>query len=197
MKKLHSTIILLLISNLTIACTCKWGGNFIRTGKNAELVLLVKVIEENFHLYNGKIFHNLEDTIHETFKSEYDNGKDEYWQSVDLEVLTVVKGEFKKKKIRLFGSFGGAVCRSGVRHMKKGKSYIIIPYLSKYTFDRFPNEMEDDYFMRGCSETSIEYLPELNMVYGSIKGKKFYRREIKYEYNKLLKKITKPNKELR
>ncbi len=172
-----------------LACTCEWGGNFIRTGKNAELVILVKVIEENFHLDNGKTFPSLKESINETLKLDY-KGSAEIWKSVDLEILSVIKGVLKKKKIRLFGSFGGAVCRSGIEHFEKGNSYLIAPTLSKYSFDRFSNEKEDDFFMWGCSETSIEYKPESNTVYGLIKGKAINREEIEYEYDKLIKKIT-------
>ena len=188
MKKI---ILLLFILNSAngFACSCDWGGNFIRTGKKAELVLLVKVLEKNFHLNNGKTFHSLEERINETLRTDY-KGTAEYWKSVDLEVVFVVKGLFEKKKIRLFGSFGGALCRTGIRHLKKGKSYVIIPMLSKYAFDRFLNEKKDDYFMWGCSETSIEYKPESNSVYGLIKGKSNQKKEVKYKYERLIKKIT-------
>ena len=189
MKKNLLIIFSLFISTSIFACSCDWGGNFIKTAKKADLVLTVKVIEENFHLDNGKTFHSLEETINETFKTDY-NGTAKYWQSVDLEVLSVIKGISNKKKIRLFGSFGGAVCRSGIRHLKKGKSYVIVPTLSKYSFDSFTNENEDDYFMWGCSETSIEYKSKSDKVYGLIKGKSNRKKKIEYEYERLIKRIT-------
>jgi len=189
MKKTKLTIIFILFSTVSFACSCDWGGNFIRTAKNADLIILAKVTLHNFHLVkNGKTFSSMEDAVVETFKSEYDNDTN-FYESIDLEIIEIIKGSEKRKTIRVFAS-DGADCRSGVRGFETGQIYLFTPTLSKYSLSDMPNEKETDYFLWGCSETSIEYKADDNKVYGLIKGKSNARKPIEYDYNKLLKKIT-------
>ena len=188
MKKALLITFLVLISTTGFACSCDWGGNFIRTAKNAELVIKAKVIGRNFHLVkNGKVFSSIEEVVQETLKSEYDNETD-FYESIDLEIISVIKGNENRKIIKIFAS-DGSDCRSGVRGFKIGKTYLLTPTLSKYSLWYLPNEKEADYFLWGCSETSIEYKSESNMVYGLIKGKSNSKKPIEYDFNKLIKKI--------
>lgn len=189
MKKTKLTFIFILFSTASFACSCDWGGNFIRTAKNADLVILAKVIGHNFHLEkNGKIFSSIEETVEETFKSEYDN-ETGFYESIDLEIIELIKGSETRKIIRIFAS-DGADCRSGVRDFETGKTYLFTPTFSKYSLSDMPNEKETDYFLWDCSETSIEYIAEKNKVYGLIKGKLNTKKLIQYDYAKLLRKIT-------
>ncbi|NJY64318.1 hypothetical protein HC174_16390 [Salinimicrobium sp. CDJ15-81-2] len=189
MKTTKLTIIFILFSTVSFACSCDWGGNFISTAKNADLVVLAKVVQHNFHLEkNGKTFSSLEEAVEETFKSEYDNETD-FYESIDLEILEVIKGRETRKIIRIFAS-DGADCRSGVRNFETGKTYLFTPTLSKYSLTDMPNEKETDFFLWSCSETSIEYRADNNKVYGLIKGKSNAKKPIQYDYAKLLRKIT-------
>lgn len=43
------TLTLILLSFSTIACDCKWAGNFLTAGVNQDLVIKVKVIEHYKH----------------------------------------------------------------------------------------------------------------------------------------------------
>src|SRR5690554_2652409 len=130
MKKPILAIIFILISTLTFACSCYWGGNFIKTAKNAELVVLAKVVERNFHLENGKTFTTLEEAVNASFEEEYDHPP-EFYESIDLEIISVVKGKEKRKIIRIFAS-NGADCRTGVRDFEINKVYLMTPTLSQY-----------------------------------------------------------------
>ncbi|WP_313115282.1 hypothetical protein [Aequorivita sediminis] len=185
MKNPILTIIFILSSTLTFACNCFWDGNFIKTAKNAELVVLAKVVERNFHLENGKTFTTLEDAVNASFEEEY-NHPPEFYESIDLEIISVIKGKNKRKIIRIFAS-NGADCRTGVRDFEISKVYLMTPNLSQY--EEMPTEKYDHYFLGNCSETSIEYNPELKKVYGWIKGKK-RKEKIYYDYNKLIRKIS-------
>ena len=188
MKRSIITIILILISTPTFACSCDWGGNFISTAKNAELVILAKVVERNFHLENGKTFSTIEEVFEETFKSEYDSSTD-FFESIDLEIISVIKGTETRKTVRIFAT-DGSDCRTDVRSYEIDKTYLLIPTLSKYSLSNIPNEKDTDFFLWGCSETSIEYISESKKVYGLINGKSNSREPIEYEYKKLIKKIT-------
>ena len=53
-----------------------------------------------------------------------------------------------------------------------------------------PNENEKNYHIDGCSENTLEFLIETNEVYGVIKGKSSRRKNRKYSYEKLKRKIT-------
>ena len=157
------------------------------TGKNGDFVVLAKVGGHSFHLEKSvKTCRTSEEAVEETLKSEYDNETD-FYESIDLEIIEVIKGYETRKIIRIFAS-NGADCRSAVREFENGKTYVLTPTLSKYSLSDMPNEKETDFFLWSCSETSIEYRD--NKVYGLVKGKSNSKKPIEYDYNKLLRKIT-------
>ncbi|WP_196887520.1 hypothetical protein [Aureivirga sp. CE67] len=188
MKEKIILFIFILISNITFACSCDWGGNFIKVAKKSDLVLLVKVINTNFHTSNDKTFSNIDEVTEEILKPN--NSKIEYWNSVDLEIISILKGKENRKIIRMFGSDGGAFCRGGIRHLKINHMYVISPSLSKNSLGKFSNEKDTDYFSWGCAEYIIEYNNESKKVYGLIKGKSVRRKNIYYDFQKLKRKIN-------
>jgi hypothetical protein len=183
MKKQFLTIILLLVSTLTFACSCKWEGNFIKSSKYSEVIIKAKVIEILWHFKDGKTFSN-----DERFGDYLSNTNQEYYQSIKVEVIELIKGKEERKNFEIYGS-DGSDCRGSIHLFKINKIYIFGIYKSQKTEYSQPNEDENDYAIGGCSEKWLDYFPETNKVKGYIKGKNS-RKMRKYSYEKLLKKIT-------
>ena len=183
MKKQIFTIILVLVSTLTFACSCKWGGNFIKSAKHSELIVKAKVIKTFWHFENGKTSNNETD-----FEKYVMNTNQEFYQSIQVEIIELIKGKEKRKVFEIYGS-NGVDCRDSVHQFKIGKIYIFGIFKSQKTEYSQPNEDEKDYAIWGCSEKWLEFLPKTNQVKGFIKGKNRRKKRI-YSYEKLLKKIT-------
>lgn len=190
MKKISLLLFFVLISTTGFACSCDWGGNFIRTSKRAELVIKAKVIGRNYHFENGKSFSNMDDAVNELLNQKHET--DDYTESIDVEVLEVIKGRETRKIIRIFAS-DGADCRSSVRGFKTNHIYVFAPTSSKYAFYKSTNEKDSDYLLWECSETSVEYKRASDMIHGLIKGKSLRRKPIDFEYNKFVKRISGKN----
>jgi hypothetical protein len=189
MKKPIITLIILLISNLTFACSCEWSGNFLRVAKYSGLIVKAKVIEHIYHTENGKRFTDQDEFI----KEQIDNEFDPYYgtgESIKIEILEVIKGTVKRKIVEIFGT-DDADCRESVRGFKKGNIYIMSIYKPNRTQYKLPNETKDDFAIDACSENWLEFIPETNQVFGMIKGKSYRRKNRKWDYEKLKKKITK------
>ena len=181
MKKTILTIISLLISAITLACSCDWGGNFIKVSKYAELIVKGKIITHEFHSENGKSFQSLKDFLEET---ENEN----YTESIIIEVIETIRGEEKWNRIEIYGS-DGADCLIGLQHFKIGKTYIFSLVTSVHTDYSALPKVNRLYSIEGCSENWLEYLTETNEVKGLIKGRNTKKLRI-YKYDKLKRKIT-------
>ncbi|RBW54136.1 hypothetical protein DS884_18210 [Tenacibaculum sp. E3R01] len=183
MKKQILTIILLLISSLTFACSCKWGGNFIKSSKYSEVIIKAKVVEMLWHFEDGKTLSsddNFGDYLIKTDKR--------YYQSIKVEVIELIKGKEVRKIFEIYGS-DGVDCRESIHLFVIDKIYVFGIYKTQKNEYSQPNEDEKDYAIGGCSEKWLEYLPETNEVKGYIKGKN-RRKKRKYCYEKLKEKIT-------
>ena len=183
MKKQILTIILLLISSLTFSCSCKWGGNFIKSSKYSEVIIKAKVVELLWHFEDGKTL-----SSEENFGDYLIKTNKEYHRSIKVEVIELIKGKEKRKTFEIYGS-DGVDCRESIYIFEIDKIYIFGIYKTKKTEYSQPNEDENDYAIDGCSEKWLEYLPETNEVKGYIKGRN-RRKKRKYSYEKLIKKIT-------
>ncbi len=187
MKKITIILIFLLSIKLS-ACDCEWSGNFLKIAKNSELVIKGKIIEHTYHTGNGKRFTDYDEYINETLNNEFDPhyGTGE---SIKVEILEIIRGKEERKIIEIFDT-DGADCRASIRDFQTGKIYIFATYKPERTGAKLPNETKNDYAIGGCYESTLEYSPEKNKVYGVIKGKSYKRKSIKYSYEKLKKKIT-------
>ena len=176
------------ISSKTIACSCKWGGNFIRVAKNSELVIKGKIIEHIYHTEDGKKFKNHEDFV----KAQIDKDFDYFYgtgESIRVEIIEILKGKEERKIIEIFDT-DGADCRASVRDFKNGNIYIFSTYKPHRKGQKLPNESDNDYAIGGCYESTLKYSTETNQVNGMIRGKSNRRKNIKYCYEKLKRKIT-------
>lgn len=187
MKKQIITIILLIISTLTFACSCKWGGNFIKSSKYSKVIIKAKVVEMLWHFEDGKTLSNEGNFGDYLIKTDK-----EYYQSIKVEVIELIKGKEERKTFEIYGS-NGVDCRESIHLFKIDKTYIFGIYKTQKTKYSQPNEDENDYAIGGCSEKWLEYLPNTNEVNGYVKGKNRRKKRI-YSYEKLLKKIKLRNK---
>ena len=187
MKKTSIILILLLISMKVTACSCDWSGNFLKTVTNSELVIKGKIIEHNYHTANGKRFKDFDKYFEETQKNEFDThyGTGE---SIRVEILEIIKGKEKRKIIEIFDT-DGADCRATIREFETGKTYIFATYKPRRKGMKLPNETENDYAIGSCYESTLEYLPQENKVFGMIEGKSYNQKKQKYSYEKLKSKI--------
>ena len=188
MKKTSVILIILLISIKVNACSCEWSGNFLRIANNSELVIKGKIIEHIYHTENGKRFTNYDEYFTETLNNEFDP----YYgtgESIKVEILEIIRGKEERKIIEIFDT-DGADCRASISDFKTGKIYVFATYKPERTGTKLPNETINDYAIGSCYESSLEYFPETNQVFGMIKGKSYKRKNRKYSYEKLKRKIT-------
>lgn len=54
MNRLKLTFLLTIITLSSFACSCDWGGNFLKSGVFGELVFKGYVVERMYHLANGE-----------------------------------------------------------------------------------------------------------------------------------------------
>ncbi|PHQ28047.1 hypothetical protein [Leeuwenhoekiella nanhaiensis] len=183
MGKQILTIILFSISSLTFACSCKWGGNFIKSSKDSEVIIKAKVVDVLWHFDSGKTFNN-----EESFGDYLIKTNEEHYKSTRVEVIELIKGKEERRIFEIYGS-DGVDCRESIHLFEIDRIYIFGIYKSRKTEYSQPNEDENDYAIGGCSEKWLEFLPETNKVKGYIKGQK-RKKKRKYDYEKLVKKIT-------
>jgi hypothetical protein len=182
-------LIILTISIKAIACSCDWSGNFIKVAPISELIIKGKVLEHIYHTADGKRYLNhkkfTEAQIENEFDPHYGIG-----ESIKIQIIEIIKGEENRKFIEIFDT-DGADCRVSVQEFKSGKTYIFSTNKPRRTGLKLPNETENDYAIESCYESSLEYCPEKDEVFGMIKGKSYKRKSIKYSYQKLKKKLKK------
>ncbi len=180
------TILLILISSFSFASDCDWGGNFIKSSKYSKLIVKGKVIEKYYHFEDKKIINQSNES---EFKEYIFKKEQDFFQSIKIEIVEIIKGKEKRKIIEIFGSNGNDL-KSGVSRFEKGKFYIFSLHKTIPSEYNLPYEEKDDFHIDGCSENYLEYFPESNQVYGYIKGKSNRKKKRKYSYKKLKKKIT-------
>ena len=184
MKKNILILILSLFTSFSFACSCEYGGNFIKVAQYSDIIVKAKVIESSFRFTLGnKIAESKEESDGIV---QIDSAPIPY---IKIEVIDYIKGYESRKTLTLFGT-DGADCYDGLDQFEINKQYIFAIH------ERKPDELmptengEKIYGMGGCSEMWIEYLPDTNEVYGLIKGKSHRRHKRKYSYKKLIVKLT-------
>ncbi|KAB1153968.1 hypothetical protein F7018_15910 [Tenacibaculum aiptasiae] len=189
MKKIFVSL-LILFSSFSYASDCNWGGNFIKASKYSELIVKVRVLDKYYHFEDNK-------TINQKDKAEFEDylfeKNQNFYESITVEIIEVIKGREKRKIVEVFGSNGNDF-KLSVSGFKKGKYYIFSLHKTVESSYNLPNEGKDDYHIDGCSENYLEYFPESNEVYGFIKGRSDRKKKRKYSYKKLKKKIKERNK---
>jgi hypothetical protein len=122
LKKTTSIIILLLTMNLNSvnACLCRWSGG------------LVKNVQENSLTIHGRVIKL------KTFTEIY---KNTVATSIEVEILTKLKGEEKRKYITVWGD-RGADCRPYLSGMRVGSEWI-------FSLQKIENE---EYAISICGE---------------------------------------------
>jgi len=186
MKTITLTLVTLLISAVSSACSCDWGGNFIKSSSSSSVIVKAKVSGLFYHFEDGQ---RIDSKNIQEFKNYLIKIDQEYYESIQIEIVELIKGSENRKVLEIYGS-DGADCRSGVMDFEIGKTFIFSLNYTTASLSDLPNELDTDFILRGCSETWLEYLPETNEVRGLIKGKSYRRKSRKYGFAKLVEKIT-------
>ena len=186
MKKLHITYLTLLFTTLTFACSCDYGGNFINSSYFSPIVIKGKVVKMFYHFVDGK---RINSKNQKEFTSYLIKDNQDYFESIQVEIIELIKGIENRRTIEIYGS-DGADCRAGVNDFEIGKIFIFSLNYTTDSFSEIPNEKDNDFILRGCSETWLEFIPKSNEVHGQIKGKSHRRKSRNYSYDKLIQKIT-------
>ncbi|MEQ8245184.1 hypothetical protein [Fulvivirga sp.] len=105
MRYLTALVFFFFASNLALACSCDWSGNFLEISKNSDVITKVKVIGyENY------------------FSREFET--DSIPLTVVVEVIQLYKGKLTDTTIRLAGD-DGMLCRSYATELKPDKYYLL------------------------------------------------------------------------
>lgn len=184
-----SLILILLLSHFYLrACSCDWGGNFIKAATSGELVIKGKVVKRTYHLENGKRYNDLREATEASIVNDPDNVND-LGESITVEIIEIIRGTEVRKTIEIFNT-NGADCRESIRHFKLGKTYILSTYKSTGRGATLPNETSNDFAIHGCAEHWLEFIPDSNRVKGRIYGKSSRKKTITLPYEKLLKALA-------
>lgn len=181
----------MLISALTFACDCEWEENFIHASKYADLIVKAKIIEHKYHLDDKTTFTSFDSLMNEIISNPKYEKNQEFYESIIVEVIEIVKGVESRSFIEIYGT-DGSNCNLAVRDFEIGKEYLLSLIKSQKSDYNLPNEDENDFTIFSCSENWLEYFSNTNEVKGKIKGKSHNRKGGNYNYNKLINKITRP-----
>ncbi len=168
-------IIVVVFSNSLNACSCVWGGNFLKVQKYSDVIILGEIIKFNYYNDDTKEYLNLENFKHIPKERK----------SMVIEVKRIFKGEEIRKTIEIFGS-DGVDCLESLTAFKVGNVYV-------FAINEYSQKFQSDiggilYYLSGCSEKWLSYDDETNEVFGWIKGKKRIRKR-RITLNKLEEKI--------
>jgi hypothetical protein len=185
MKK-TTIIIFFLITNLAFACSCDYDGNFIYSSLFSPVIIKGKVVKRFYNFTDEK---KINSTNKKEFKDYLILTNQQFIESIQVEIIELIKGVENRKIIEIYGG-DGVDCRAGVYEFTIGNIFIFLLNYTTYSYSDMPNENNNDFILRDCSETYIEFIPETNKVRGLIKGKSFRKRIRDYSYNKLIEKIS-------
>jgi hypothetical protein len=172
MKWKYALLGMLLMTTLTCnACSCTWGGNFLRAAFDNDLVVKAKVTEQIF-IVEGDRFATEALAISHAASRNYEHYHIQV--AIKIEVLEIIKGDPNKKSVEIMGTNGGD-CLENVRRFAINDVYIFA--LSK--------SADGMYVMGACSENWLHYSTETNEVTGKIKGTSIKRKNRSLSYGKL------------
>ena len=177
MRKILLTYLFLLVSTASFSCTCIWDGNFIKANKGSEsLIIKAKVIGLYYRFVDKEVFDiEVPDFGDTTELVKY--YEIPFRKFVRIEIKEKIQGNYSDNFIELLEP-NGFDCTKTIEEFKKDKWYVLSIIIRN-----------NEYRIHRCSENTLEYYPELNKVKGRIKGN-YRKREIFYDYDKLIKKIT-------
>ncbi|KAA3440555.1 hypothetical protein [Rufibacter hautae] len=144
MKKYILLAVMTLIWLPAISCSCGTARNFIKATQKADIIALVKIKEyQDFFTLTGAG----PEPINQP-------------QSVQVEVVQVLKGKEERKEVKIYGD-DGALCRPYIDVFKKDQFYVIGLY-------KGDSEAGEDYAVSICGEFWLEYDQKLKTVKGRI-----------------------------
>ena len=173
-KRIKALITLSIIQiNIISACSCNWGGNFLRVEKHSELTIIGKVIKQNAYDIKYKKAKVEELTL------------EVYRNSIEIEIIKILKGKEDRTIVEIFGS-NGADCIESVSHFEIGRSYL---FSLNIFSEPYESKIEGLIFnMFGCYESWLNYDPLKEEVVGWLKGKK-RKKKRHLELRRLIQKL--------
>jgi len=156
MKKIVVVLAFVLTWTTGLPCSCKFGGNFLKMSKQADVIVVVE-------MKGLSDFYNTEKTL---------PIKVEQAETITFTVIKTLKGHEERKEIKVFAD-DGTLCRPGIRQFEKGKQYVISLFrCNGYERSSGTVETSDSYYISDCGEHWINYLPEDKLVNGIIDKKR-------------------------
>ncbi len=161
MKIIVPVIIMLLSATQLYACSCEWIGPFLEAGAIGDVIIKGKVKR-----FGGSM-------------KIYDNN--DVKQFMIVEVQKVLKGNVRKKKIKIWGDDGSS-CRPYIEEFELNRAYILSLESNreiesdKYGFGEYmahDKEKKKDYAISFCYESYIAV--HNDTVYGVLKDKYMFK----------------------
>ena len=145
MKHILLFLIACLFVSISNACVCYFDTSsyphFFQLAQEADLVIKVKVKTYNNFKKRGSLFGG------EHYKLEW------VPKAMTVEILEIIKGEEKKKTVKVWGDPGN-LCRPYASEFEKNGIYYMA--LFKVDISRNPNnEKSHHYFINSCGETFV------------------------------------------
>lgn len=140
-----SLLFITTISTRGNACSCNYGGGFLKMAPNTKMIALVKVIK------------------YLTFKDIYEKNVP---MSMEVEVIEVYNGIETRQNIIVWGD-PGHLCRPYLSEFKEGR-YYIIGFNAGVPGSGQEGEKATDYFIRHCGAYWLNVDFENKVVIGDI-----------------------------
>jgi hypothetical protein len=136
------------LSNHLKACSCSGMPPFYEVAPATSTVALIKVVK------------------YLSFKNIYNVSTP---MSMEVEVLSVLKGVEQRKRLIIWGD-NGMLCRPYLNTFKEGAQYVMALYKGNPGRGH-QNEKETDYFISSCGSYWLQYDEKTKMVRGDISEK--------------------------
>lgn len=151
MKKLFIflPVVLVLFTLKARACSCNYGGPFLKVAPTTPFVAVVKV------------------TKYLTFKDIY---AEKTPMSMEVEIIEIYKGSESRKKITVWGDPGN-LCRPYLSTFKEGQYYVIAFDPTSPNIDRQKHEQATDYTISICGAYWLTVNFEKKTATGDIDSK--------------------------
>ena len=146
---LFFSILGLLISSGSLACSCKVDGPFIKMASKTGLVALVKV--SKYLSYNEIQGSNMP-------------------MSMEVEIVEIYKGKEDRKKVTVWGDIG-YLCRPYLSVFKEG-GYYVIAFINGTFKGGHPEEKQSDYAISICGTYWLDADVKKRTAIGNIDSSK-------------------------
>lgn len=141
MKKILLLCLLFAVAQQAKACSCNYGGSFLKMAPNASFIALVKITEWTNYI---KPPHG-----------------DEIPHAMTVKIIDTYKGKAESKMVTVWGD-NGAMCRPYISQFAKGNYYVV-------AFSRTNSSTGNNYYyINNCGCYWLRYNKKQKIVSGDI-----------------------------